>query len=299
MKILVAFSGGKDSLASLIWTVKEFGLNKTEAIFCDTGWEHELTYEHIQDVVAQIGVKLTIVKSKKYDGFVDMAKKKGRFPSSQARFCTEELKTKPMIDFILSQSEHLTIVQGIRKDESNARSKMMATCRFFKFYFEPYGVDKKGKPKFFTYRKEEVIEWCKSYSDDILRPAFNWTAQETINFILDNGFKPNPLYYKGFSRVGCFPCIMCKLQEVKQMAKEFPEYADRLINAETEVGRTFFSPDDIPKRARTGFDPKSGKKLATAKDVIKYVQKDVNQGEIFATDENKDGRCMSFYGLCE
>ena len=297
MKVVVAFSGGKDSLASLLWTIQEFGLSKIEAVFCDTGWEHELTYKHVAEIVELTGVKLTTVKSSKYDGFVDLAKKKGRFPSAKARFCTEELKTKPMIDFILSQSENLLIVQGIRKDESNARSKMMETCRFFKYYFEPYGIDKNGKKKFFTYRKKEIIEWCKNYTDDILRPAFNWTAQETIDFILSKGFNPNPLYYMGFSRVGCFPCIMCRLGEVKQMVSETPDYVERLQKAEDEVGRTFFSPDDIPARFRTSTDPKSGKKITTVSDVVKYVATDPNQSEL--KEEGKDSRCMSFYGLCE
>lgn len=297
MKVLVAFSGGKDSLASILWAIDEFGLKNIEAVFCDTGWEHELTYNHVQEVVKNTGVKLTTVKSAKYDGFVDLAKNKGRFPSSQARFCTEELKTKPMIDFILSQTENLLIVQGIRKDESSARYKMMETCRFFKYYFEPYKIDKNSKPKYFTYRKKEIIEWCKSYSDDILRPVFNWSAQQTIDFILSKGFKPNPLYYMGFSRVGCFPCIMCRHSEIRQMANETPDYAERLKKAEEEVGSTFFSPDDIPERFRTGFDFKSQKKITTVPDMLNYVASDPNQTELF--EDKVDRRCMSFYGLCE
>lgn len=297
MKVVVAFSGGKDSLACTLWAIQEFGLKNIEAVFCDTGWEHELTYQHVAEVVEKTGIKLTTVKSSKYNGFVDLAKKRGRFPSAMARFCTEELKTKPMIDFILDQKDNLLIVQGIRKDESNARSKMMETCRFFKYYFEPYKNDKNGKPKYFTYRKKEIIEWCKSYSDDILRPAFNWTAQETIDFILSKGFKPNPLYYMGFSRVGCFPCIMCRLSEVKQMVNETPAYIERLQAAEDEVGKTFFSPDDIPERFRTGFDEKSGKTITTTQDVVKYVSNRKNKSKL--GDAVGDSRCMSFYGLCE
>lgn len=58
MKVVVAFSGGKDSQASLIWVVKEMGvpLNKIEAVFCDTGWENPVTYKHITDVCGQMGV---------------------------------------------------------------------------------------------------------------------------------------------------------------------------------------------------------------------------------------------------
>lgn len=300
MKVLVSFSGGKDSQAALIWASKEFGPKKIEAVFCDTGWEHEYTYDHVNSVCESMGVKLVVLKSIKYDGFVDLAHKKGRFPSSQARFCTEELKTKPMIDYILSHSENLLIVQGIRKDESKSRSKMMEMCHVFKYYFEPYGIDNKDKPKYFTYRKKDVVEFVSKYSDDIIRPCFNWTAQEVIDYILQNDQKPNPLYYHGFSRVGCFPCIMCRKSEIKQINTEFPEYIERLIDAELAVGRTFFSPDDLPVRFRTGYDAKSGKKLATVKDMVAYVSGDENQSSLM--DEINDGvdrRCMSFYGLCE
>jgi 3'-phosphoadenosine 5'-phosphosulfate sulfotransferase (PAPS reductase)/FAD synthetase len=300
MKVLVSFSGGKDSQAALIWAAKEFGAEKIEAVFCDTGWEHECTYDHVNSVCESMGVKLVVLKSSKYDGFVDLAQKKGRFPSSQARFCTEELKIKPMIDYILLHSENLLIVQGIRKNESASRSKMMEMCRMFKYYFEPYGIDGNGKPKYFTYRKKDVVEFVAKYSDDIIRPVFNWTAQDVIDYILENDQKPNPLYYHGFSRVGCFPCIMVRHNEVKQINSTFPEYIERLVVAELNLGRTFFAPDDLPIRFRTGYDPKSGKKLTTAKDMVAYVSGDENQSSLMdAIDDGVDRRCMSFYGLCE
>ena len=66
------------------------------AVFCDTGWEHPDTYKHVNDVCLQMGVRLITLKLK-YD-FVSLAVHKKRFPSTNARFCTSELKMKPMID---------------------------------------------------------------------------------------------------------------------------------------------------------------------------------------------------------
>lgn len=89
------------------------------AVFCDTGWEHPDTYKHVNDVCLQMGVRLITLKSK-YD-FVSLAVHKKRFPSTNARFCTSELKMKPMIDYVLSLKESCIIIQGIRAGESTAR----------------------------------------------------------------------------------------------------------------------------------------------------------------------------------
>jgi len=48
MKILVFYSGGKDSQACLIWAANKYGASKIEAVFCDTGWENPVTYQHIE-----------------------------------------------------------------------------------------------------------------------------------------------------------------------------------------------------------------------------------------------------------
>jgi 3'-phosphoadenosine 5'-phosphosulfate sulfotransferase (PAPS reductase)/FAD synthetase len=302
MKIIVQFSGGKDSLAALLWTLNEGGFNKDkiEAVFCDTGWEHEITYQHINEVVDKLGVKLVTLKSKKYDGFVDMAKKKKRFPSTKARFCTEELKTKPMIDYLLDEvKDNVIIIQGIRGDESVARSKMAKQCRYFRYYFEPYGYDKQGKPKFHTYRKKEVLAFCKQYADDVLRPCFEWGGTETMQYILEAGMKPNPLYYQDAARVGCFPCIMCRKREVKSIVDNHPKYIDRLRDAEKVVGRTFFPPDYIPAKYRKILDEKSGKYVPSLDNVIRYVKDRNLNMDLFDDDDKEDGKCMSFYGICE
>lgn len=295
MKIIVQYSGGKDSQACLIWAVKQFG-HKVIAVFCDTGWEHPDTYNHIETTTKDLGVELITLKSKKYDGMVDLAKKKKRFPSTMARFCTSELKSIPFIDYILGIKDNFLIIQGIRKDESLSRSKMSSDCRLFKYYFTSNGKDKKGKDKFHTYRKKEVIEWCKNYDDSIIRPIFLWGGQDVINYIIANGQKPNPLYYKGAIRVGCFPCIMSSKKELKAMIELTPEWIDKVNQAEIEVGSSFFPPTYIPKVFCTKVDDK-GNKYPALSDVVNYLE-DKNMN-MFAETELYNNSCMSFYGICE
>lgn len=293
MKVLVSYSGGKDSQACLLWAVNNYGFKNIEAVFCDTGWEHPATYKHVIDTTKILNVKLVTVKSKKYDNMIDLAVKKKRFPSSQARFCTSELKSIPFIDYILEQKEHLLIIQGIRRLESHSRSLMSKQCRFFKYYFEPYN----SKNKTHSYRKKEIKEWVSKYSDDILRPVFEWTSQQVIDYIIANNQEPNILYKQGFKRVGCFPCIMCSHAELYEIIKRYPERFDEIIKHEHCIGSSFFKIDAIPAYAQKGICKRTKKRFTTAVDLRSYLLAKNPSVNLFS--DNSNFSCSSYYNLCE
>lgn len=291
MRVIVSFSGGKDSQASLIWAVNKYGKDRVEAVFCDTGWEHPITYEHIYSICNLSGVKLNTLKNEKMDGFEGLCKRMKCFPVSSRRACTSELKIKPMIDWILSQDDNLLIIQGIRGKESASRAKMAKECSYFSEYFDAQKT---------MYRKKDVLKWCKSHDASILRPMFEWSAQDVIDYIVNNNQEPNPLYKRGASRVGCYPCIMSTLSEIKVLAKD-EQMLNRLITLEEEVGKigdkkkqTFFSKGKIPAR----FCKEIGGGIPTVTDVVKYVTRDDANLDMFEPEEGYS--CMSLYhGLCE
>ena len=283
MRVIVTFSGGKDSLAALLWTREHITKNFT-TVFCDTGWEHPLTYEYIHRIADKLHLDLVTLKSKKYAGMVDLARQKHRCPSARARYCTEELKTKPMTDYILDVVQDNTlIIQGIRAAESSARAKMKTQCTYFKYYFEPYGYDKNGKPKKYSYRGKDVRVFRSHYADDLLRPVFDWSAQQVIDYILAAGLEPNPLYRMGYKRVGCWPCVMASQRDILNA---------EIANLEGELHSSFFGPNRIPPHAIS-----SGEKYPTIHDVVRYVQWQNATGSLF--DDDTATSCMSYYGLCE
>lgn len=294
MKIIVSFSGGKDSQACLIHACKEFGADKVTAVFCDTGWEHELTYKHINDVTKQLGVPLEVLRNKSVDGFIGLCKRMRWFPDTLHRACTVQLKIQPMIDYILKQDDDLVIIQGIRAAESASRSKLPCSADYFAEYF----TDNKKR----LYRKTDVRQWCQHHKATVERPMLGMSAQDIIDFIIDNGQQPNPLYRRGASRVGCYPCIYSRLSEVKAMRKD-NEYVQRLIRLEDEVNNmkegnktpaSFFPKGKIPPP----YCKKYGNGIPAFEDVIAYVSRDDAQPDLFEAEEERS--CMSIYhGLCE
>ncbi len=331
MKLIVPISGGKDSQATLLYCIEKYGVENLQAVFCDTKWEHEITYNHLDYLVKKTGVKYKILSSKKYNGFVDLCKKKKRFPSSQVGFCTIELKVNPMINWLLDEVEdHIIIFQGIRKDESKKRSKMFEQCRYFKYYFEPYASNKitiktlfpnrhklteiqrkkfnkalkrlrdgKLDEKYFTYRKKDVFAWCKKYADDIQRPFFNATANQVLSYSLNRNFNINPLYFKGATRVGCFPCKNARHDEVKLIIDGFPKTLNKIREAEQFVNGTFFAPDYIPKRYHSGFDPKSQKTICKIDDVVNYLTDKNSQTNLLEDFGYESSQCKSVFNICE
>lgn len=298
MKYIVTFSGGKDSLATIIWANEN--LPDYDVVFCDTGWESPKTYTHIKEVEAWIGKKFITLKSKKFEDLIDLFIHKKRAASTKARFCTEEMKSKPMIDYVLSLEGDVTILQGVRNEESESRRNLKMNDEYFKFYIQPYGYDKKNKPKFHTYRKQEVLLMLNTNTIDVLRPIIKWTANEVFEYIFNSGIKANPLYYEGFGRVGCFPCIMCTHSEIRLIAESYKERIEEIRELERKMGSTFFPPNYIPSRYCTVRKiTKKGKMVMcpSVDDVIKYVMDDPNQSRLF--DKKDAAGCVSVYNICE
>jgi len=258
---IISFSGGKDSTALILWA-KEI-LDSFQVVFCDTGWEDQITYDYIEYInKTLLNGELIVLKSEKYEGFADLSIKKKRIASTEARYCTTELKIIPTKNYI-EQFEDVHLYNGIRADESPRRAAMDETV------FDDY------------------------LKCTVHRPLLKWTIEQVFGIMEKYNIKPNPLYKMGMSRVGCMPCIMSNHKEMRVLIKNKPDVIEKILNLENEVGRTFFPPKYIPKWACSGIG-KGGVKFPTVNDVVKYLQKNPNQKEMFEMPA-----CMSFYGLCE
>jgi 3'-phosphoadenosine 5'-phosphosulfate sulfotransferase (PAPS reductase)/FAD synthetase len=67
LKHIVCFSGGKDSTALVLWAKEN--LPEFTTVFCDTGWEHPITYAYVEEINQTVlGGSLVRLKSEKYPG---------------------------------------------------------------------------------------------------------------------------------------------------------------------------------------------------------------------------------------
>lgn len=298
---IISLSGGKDSTALLLRAI-ELDVD-FEAVFADTGHEHEETYKYVDYLEKRLGIKIRRIKADltqrvldkkktvetkwRKDGvdeeiiqsaldhlkptgipMLDLAMWKGGFPSRRRQFCTQELKIIPMIEQVYEpiweSGKEIIVWQGIRRSESKARENA-----------EEF---------------EQLPDGYYAY-----RPLVEWTARDVFNMHEKHDVEPNPLYKMGMNRVGCMPCINTGKDEMFQIQMRFPEVIDRveewerIVSKVSKVGKaTFFTSDEIQgdgirERAEWSMTTRGGKQV----DLIKML------------DMTEIPQCQSNYGLCE
>jgi len=211
MKYLVSISGGKDSTACLLWALDNLLREDIIPYFIDTKWEHHSVYEYLDYLEEKLDIKIRRIES---EGFENLCKRYKFIPNRIMRFCTRELKIKPAKEFYKTIKDDFINIVGIRREESKARSDTQV------FY---------------------IADGIKT-----LAPIAYWTTQEVFDFIKAHDIEVNPLYKKGFKRVGCYPCIYATKRELELMEEE---YKLRLRNLEKDMSELlgkkvkFFAPE--------------------------------------------------------
>lgn len=297
---VLSISGGKDSTALWLHAI-ERGV-EVLTVFADTGHEHQKTYEYIDylqrelgpikivkaDFTEQILRKREFIQTKwREQGidediiqdalgvlkptripFLDLCLWKGRFPSTKAPFCTQELKIRPIMEQIyiplFEEGKHIISWQGIRAEESEKRSRL---------------GEREDTPEGF----------------EIYRPLIKWSADDVFATHRKHGIYPNPLYKEGMNRVGCMPCINSNKWEIYEIARRYPEVIERIDQWEKIIAKA-------SKRGASSFFPHNEIAGYNIHDYVEWsktsfggIQYDLEKLLGF----NEIPMCSSQYGLCE
>lgn len=199
--VTVAFSGGKDSLVTLLLTLKALGKNFW-ILFVDTGVEFKETVDYTHNVVKELGLAEKLLERKvNPDTFWSLSEKFGP-PGRDYRICCKSVKLGPTSLLIEENFPDgcLTFI-GQRRYESEARARE---------------------------KKVSVNPWISKQVS--ATPIQDWTALHVWLYIFQQKVPYNPLYNKGFIRIGCWPCPASKLAEFEMLREEYPENWEKLRN---------------------------------------------------------------------
>lgn len=190
VKVLVPISGGKDSQACLELALQLHAPADIRGLFCDTQFEHPMTYEHIDWIRGYYGIQIDTVTG---GSVLEKSVKYGRFPGGGARHCTDELKireTRIYCKALAEQQGGFEVWYGMRSAESSEREKRYAG-KINNERYHPHEVMPSKYPKYLGKMGVRFV-----------LPVIDWSKQEIFDLI---GLRANPLY-EDFDRVGCFPC---------------------------------------------------------------------------------------------
>lgn len=191
IKIVVPISGGKDSQACLKLALQEYDKSEVMGLFCDTQFEHPLTYAHIEWMRQFYGVKIETVCA---GSVPEIVLKFKQFPTSRFRMCTDRLKIQPSKKFYKALAEKqggFEVWLGMRAGESRQRNEAYKQT-ISSDLIPPHDMGK-SFPKYLN----KMGVWFRL-------PVVDWSENEILEFLADDS---NPLYSMGSKRVGCFPCL--------------------------------------------------------------------------------------------
>lgn len=237
---VLSFSGGKDSTAlGIEWLTRHRADPVTypldEVIYCDTGMEFPAMADHVallERIFTDAGIKFTRIKSEhsfEWHMFdYEPSRKnpalqgvKGKsWPTPKVRWCTGELKSRIVSEYLKELSTRFTVIQliGLAADEE-------------------YRLERKNNQN--PNHRHPLVEW-------------GWTGADCLKYCYDLGFDWGGLYDL-FGRVSCWCCPLQSLADLRILRKHFPDLWNRLLDMEHRTWMTFradYSVDQLEIRFR-------------------------------------------------
>lgn len=217
-KIVVSFSGGKDSIVTLDLTLK---VKEAPVVFINTQLEYPETVEHTRNVAEKWNLEYhePVPRTNFYEALDILGP-----PSRSYRWCCKTQKLAPLGLFLKDYGFPMRIV-GMRMWEALARMHMKTLS---------------------------VNTWVPHST--VLHPILQWTGLDVWAYIWLHKLPINPLYEEGLIRVGCFMCPFASQRRYEITRRLHPDlyetFFKKLKNSEIKTGRWRFR--KVKKRLEIG-----------------------------------------------
>lgn len=189
LPVSVSYSGGKDSLATLLVVMNTY--KKVPILFIDTRMEFPSTYENILAVTDRYGLECLTVDSQ--DGFWKEFAIQGP-PAVDCRWCCKAAKLEPLRQFIENTWTECVSFVGQRKYESFSRMKNPRVWRN-------------------SFVRNQIC----------LAPIHTWTAMHVWLYIFREKAPYNTMYRHGVDRMGCYMCPASDMAVLQNIRGKVPE----------------------------------------------------------------------------
>lgn len=210
----ISYSGGKDSLATLLVVLKAIG--PRPLLFADTGLEFPETYENVAAVSERYG--LPVIRGSGEEAFWKVYAHQGP-PAVNNRWCCQVCKLTPVSNAITGAWGECLSFVGQRKYES---LKRMMSGRVW------------TNPKV----RNQVAA----------APIHHWSALHVWLYLFREKAPYNILYERRLDRIGCFMCPSSDIALIRYIQKEYPE----LWNGWEKHLLTWQKDHDLPETWVTG-----------------------------------------------
>jgi phosphoadenosine phosphosulfate reductase len=189
--VAVSYSGGKDSLATLL-LVLEAGM-RPKVLFADTGLEFPETVENVRKTASALGLELVVEEAG--EAFWENLPRFGP-PGRDARWCCKCCKLGPITRLISREFPGgvLSFI-GQRRYESEARASKGPVWK------NPWVPGQTGAS-----------------------PIQEWTSFSVWLYIFSKKAAYNPWYERGLDRIGCFLCPATNFADLELVRKSFSGY---------------------------------------------------------------------------
>lgn len=217
-RIVISFSGGKDSTVTADLTINALRNPSLVHIFGDTTLEFPSTLEYAKRYRASHPEAIFQIAKNDEQDFYDVCDTIGP-PARMMRWCCSMFKTGPITRVInsLYRSQQILTFYGIRKSESVSRSKYK--------------------------RIEDSADAVKIQQQTVASPIFFWKDIDIWLYILSEKIDFNSAYRLGYDRVGCW-CCPNNNQRAQFLSKLYmPEQSERWRNFLIEFAQKIGKPD--------------------------------------------------------